>query len=128
MISTNNIHNKYVYKIFVVIIVASIACLSVSLVSAASVPGLTLTNTSSSVNISVMGADHNATVMFFYPNASVNNATSISYASIDIGQTNSNGSFSVSVAPNSYGLSGGVSVYVSVDGANSSQIVWPTSA
>lgn len=125
MISTNNILNKYIYKIFTVIVVASIACLSASFVSAASVPGLTLTNTSSSVNISVTGADHNATVMFYYPKTSVNNSTSVSYTSIDIGQTDSNGSFIVSVTPNSYGLSGGVSVYVSVDGANSSQIVWP---
>lgn len=94
---------------------------------AASTPTLVLINNSSTINISVTGADQNAVVMFNYPNASINNSTNQSYTSIDLGQTDSSGSFSVSVAPNSYGLSGGMSVYVSVDGVNSLQMTWPIS-
>jgi hypothetical protein len=105
-----------------------IALVSTNLALAASVPKLTLTNSTSSVDIAVTGADHSATVTFYYPNTAVNNSSSVSYTSIDIGQTDSNGSFNVSVAPNSYGLNGGISVYVSVDGTESLDTTWPISA
>jgi hypothetical protein len=97
-------------------------------VSAANIPNLAITNGTSSVKIDITGADQNATVMFNYPNIYSTNQTTTSYTSIDIGHTDSNGSFSVAVAPNSYGLSGGVSVYVSVDGASSSKISWPATS
>ncbi len=93
--------------------------------SAASTPTLLLTNNTSTVTIAITGADPNATVNFYYPNISANNSTGASYTSIDIGQTNSNGFFSVSVSPNSYGLNGGASVYVAVDGVNSATTLWP---
>jgi len=95
---------------------------------ATSIPALVLTNNTSSVSIGITGADHNATVLFYYPNISVSNSSSISYTSIDIGQTDTNGAFNVSVSPSSYGLSGGISVYVSVNGSNSSTMLWPTSS
>ena len=96
---------------------------------AASTPLLFLTNGATAVDIHVAGADQNATVMFYFPNASVsgNQSAGTSYIPIDIGQTDSSGSFDVSVAPDSYGLSGGTSVYVSVDGVNSASIAWPAS-
>ena len=98
--------------------------------SAASTPALTLINNASTIGINVTSADSNATVNLYFPNTSIvaNPATGVTYTSIDIGRTNSNGSFSISVASNSYGLSGGSSVYVSVDGANSSQMTWPTTS
>ena len=101
-----------------------------NLAFAASVPTLILSNNTTSIGIGVTGADPNAVVNFYFPNTSIVASASngISYTSIDIGQTNSSGSFSVNVAPNSYGLNGGSSVYVSVDGANSSQTVWPTTS
>ena len=96
---------------------------------AASTPTLNLVNNTSTVGVNVTGADPYATVNFYYPNPnSNNNSVNVSYISIGIGQTDSNGSFNVSVAPNSYGLYGGMQVYVSVDGASSSHISWPTSS
>jgi len=95
---------------------------------AASTPTLNLINNTSTVGVRVTGADPNAIVNFYYPNPDSNNSANISYISISIGQTDSNGSFNVSVAPNSYGLSGGMQVYVSVDGASSSNIAWPASS
>ncbi len=94
---------------------------------AASTPTLSLINNTSTVTIRVTGADPSATVKFYYPNSSVNNSNGASYTSIDIGQTDSSGLFNVSVAPNSYGLSGGGSVYVSVDNLNSATVLWPVS-
>ena len=113
------------------IIILAVICTSnvfVHITSAASSPTLVLTNTLTSVGISVTGADPNATVNFYFPNTSIvaSASTGISYTSIDIGQTDSNGDFNVAVASNSYGLTGGSTVYISVDGANSSQIAWPT--
>jgi hypothetical protein len=96
---------------------------------AASTPTLNLINNTSTVGINVTGADPYATVNFYYPNPdSNNNSVNISYISIGIGQTDSSGSFNVSVSPNSYGLSGGMQIYVSVDGASSSHISWPASS
>jgi len=92
---------------------------------ATSTPSLSLTNGASTVNISVTGADPNATVNFYFPNSTNSSSNNITYTSIDIGQTNSSGSFNISVAPNSYGLNGGMSVYVGVDGANSVTTSWP---
>ena len=110
-----------------IIIFAFVILLSAKSVLAASTPQLSLTNGASTVNISVTGADPNATVNFFFPNSSTNSSNNITYTSIDIGQTDSSGSFSVSVAPNSYGLNGGVSVYVGVDNMNSVTTSWPAS-
>ncbi len=110
-----------------IVLAAIFLLVQCKLTLAASVPTLELINTASSVNISVSGADQNATVTFYYPNSYTNSTNSVTYTSIDIGQTNSAGSFTVGVAPNSYGLTGGVSVYVSVDGANSSKVSWPAS-
>jgi hypothetical protein len=116
-------------KILSIVAFVYIFGLSLNSVSAALVPTLTLTNNSSTVGIGITGADPNSVVNFYFPNTSVtnNSSTNISYTSIGIGQTDSSGSFSISVAPNSYGLSGGVAVYVSVNGANSPKIVWPAS-
>lgn len=105
--------------------VVCIAAVGVSAVHAASIPTLSLTNGGSAVNISVTGADANAAVMFSFPSGSVSSSGVTTYSSINIGQTNSAGSFAVSVAPNSYSLTGGAAVYVTVDGAASSQIAWP---
>jgi len=112
------------------IAVAFASCLFANIASAASTPTLHLTNNASTVGISVTGADPNAVVMFYFPNpsSSNSNSTGISYTSINIGQTDSNGSFSVSVASNSYGLNGGVQVYVSVDNVNSATAAWPVTA
>ena len=110
-----------------IVVFAFALFMSTNLALAATVPRLTLTNSAPSVNIAVTGADHNATVMFYYPNTTVNNSTSVSYTSIDIGQTDASGSFNVSVAPNSYGLSGGISTYVTVGGSSSSHVAWPIS-
>lgn len=111
-----------------VVFVACAALFPLTKASAASTPTLSLVNNSSTVAINVSGADPNATVMFFFPSGATNSTGATTYNSIDIGTTNSSGSFTVSVAPNSYSLSGGSSVYVSVDGASSGYSSWPVSA
>ena len=98
-------------------------CACAGVAGAASTPSLSLTNSGSSVNISVTHADPNVAVMFSYSNSAV----SPTFTSIDIGHTDSNGSYSVAVAPNSYGLNGGSPVYVTVDGSASPQASWPAS-
>lgn len=117
--------NKNAAKIL--IITAFAFCSFTDITFAASTPTLNLTSNSSTVGINVTGADPNAVVMFYFPNSSSNNSnsTSVSYTPINIGQTDSTGSFSVSVAANSYGLNGGVQVYVSVDNVNSATVTWP---
>lgn len=112
-----------VKKIGVGGLVSVIACMYAGVVLAASTPTLTLTGNVTNVNIIVTGADPNTAVMFDYPTDS----TGTTFTSIDLGQTDSNGHFNVSVASNSYGLNGGSSVYVSVNGAASSRVTWPTS-
>ncbi len=104
-------------KIFLATLISSLFCISANIVSAATTPTLALTNSNSSVKMVVTGADPNATVVFGYQN----NTT------IDIGQTDSNGSFSVMLGQNSYGQNYGSQVYVSVDGASSSKVSWPAS-
>ena len=117
---------KYSKNTIIIISMFSIL-LSTKLAFAVAIPNLSLTDVSSNVNISVTGADPNAMVRFYFPNTSTANNTSntVTYTSIDIGQTNSNGSFNVSVGSNSYGLNGGTSVYVSVDNVNSASSLWP---
>jgi hypothetical protein len=95
--------------------------LSANLAFAASTPVLGLSLNGSTVQISVTGADPYATVLFDYPNGSTD-------TSINLGQTDQNGSFTASVASNSYGLVAGSSVYVSVDGAASSNVSWPSNS
>ena len=95
---------------------------------ASSIPSLSLSALTSSVNIHVSNADPNAGVSFYFPNNSVSTISGASFTSIDIGQTDSTGSFNISVSPHSYGLSGGLSVYVSVNGMTSSRINWPTTS
>jgi len=115
----NYIKNLTIVSTFILI-------LSTRTTLAASTPSLSLTNNASTVNMSVTGADAKATVNFYYPNSTNSSGSNnITYTSIDIGQTNSSGSFNISVAPNSYGLNGGMSVYVSVDGVNSVTTSWP---
>ena len=118
----NKFYIKIISTVFVTIFTLFI---SANLTLAASTPSLSLTNGASAVNISVTNADPNATVNFYFPSSNTNNSNSITYTSIDIGQTNSSGSFNISVAPNSYGLNGGTSVYISVDNVNSPSIIWP---
>jgi hypothetical protein len=116
-------------KVTIIFLSALALVLSANAVIATSTPAFNLVNNTSTVSINVTGADPYATVNFYYPNPdSSNNSVNASYVSIGIGQTDSSGSFNVSVAPNSYGLSGGMQVYVTVDGASSSHIVWPTSS
>ena len=122
MIITKNTHPSFRYMIALSIV--GLATAWASTVAAAPIPALNLTHTSSTVNISIMGADSNATVMFEY----AIDPTSATFTAIDIGHTDSNGSFNISVAPNSYGLNGGSLVYVSVDGTASSRAVWPAPA
>ena len=116
------------HKITVTFLSALALLIFTNVTFAALTPTLNLTSNASTVGISVTGADQFATVNFYYPNPDSNNSVNTSYISIGIGQTDSSGSFNVSVAPNSYGLSGGMQVYVSVDGASSSHISWPASS
>lgn len=116
--------NKIKYKILITVAMVGFLCAGQA--GAATTPVLSLSDNGSSVGIKIMGADPNATVLFYFPNQSTNNSTSISYTSIDIGKTGADGSFNISVGPNSYGLNGGVSVFVSVNGAKSIVSSWPT--
>jgi hypothetical protein len=115
-------------KITITFLLALTLLIFTNVTFAASTPTLNLINNTSTVGISVTGADPNATVNFYFPNPDSNNSVNTSYTSIGIGQTDSSGLFNVSVAPNSYGLSGGMQVYVSVDGASSSHPAWPASS
>ena len=109
------------------IILAFVVLIFTRPVHAASTPNLSLVNGASTVNINVNSADHNAVVMMHYPNTTSSDSTNSTFTSIDIGLTDSSGNFNVSIAPNSYGLNNGMPVYVSVDGANSTQVSWPAS-
>ena len=119
----NIIHTTRTFLFSSLVLFSFIVCVATA--HAGSTPSLSLVNNTSTVGIQVTGADAHATVMFYFPSGTVSNSTSVTYSSIDIGTTDSNGSFSVTVAPNSYGLSGGSSVYVSVDGINSAVNNWP---
>jgi len=71
-------------------------------------PALTVAGNVSFVRITVAGADPDATILLHYPNTSaVVSTADSSYTWIDIGKTDSNGAFGISVSPSSYGLSGG---------------------
>ena len=119
MIKIKKNYKKLLLNLFIIFALFNLS----DKVFAASTPTLTLTNNSSTIGISVTGADGFASVLFKYPTDS----TYSTYASIDIGQTNANGSFNVSVGPSSYGLNYGYPVYVSVDGVESSHVSWPSS-
>lgn len=126
---TKNINsaNRYFIEIFF-LTVFSIAYYLPQSVFAAPIPNLVLTNHVSNVLISVSSANPNTTVNFNFPNYTNTSSGNTNYTSIDLGQTDSTGSYQVSVAPDSYGLSQGSSVYVSVGGIQSQKVVWPASS
>jgi hypothetical protein len=89
---------------------------------AANIPTLSLysvTAGSSDVQITVYGADPNASVLLYYPSTS-------SLASANIGTTNSSGYLTDTVDASTYGITSGASVYVMVDGQASAATVWPS--
>ena len=91
-------------------------------VFAALVPNLSLINAtggSSSVQITVFGADANSSVLLHYPSTT-------SFASTNIGTTNASGYLTTTVNSTSYGITAGSMVYVSVNGGQSQQVAWPS--
>lgn len=86
----------------------------------AATPTLSLvTSTGDSVQISVTG-DANSNVMFYY---NVGSAAGIRVTTLGI--TNSSGQFSTSISSSAYGVNSGNSVYVIVNGQQSTMQTWP---
>ena len=86
------------------------------------VPNLSLINAtggSSSVQITVFGADANSSVLLHYPSTA-------SFTSSNIGTTNASGYLTTTVNSTSYGITAGAMVYVSVNGSQSQQVAWPS--
>ncbi|MBI2889038.1 MAG: peptidoglycan-binding protein [Candidatus Liptonbacteria bacterium] len=105
----------------VVLFLALIGVFGVPRVYAA-VPILSLASAGGdSAQISVTG-DPNAGVMFYY-----NVGTGSGAFSTALGSTNANGSFGVTLSASSYAINTGGSVYVIVNGQQSSVQAWPTS-
>ncbi len=87
---------------------------------AAMVPSLSLSliNNNTQVQMTVIGANPNAPVMFYYPSTS-------SVLSANLGATNASGNFTTTLNPVGYNVTVGVPTYVMVDGARSQSINWP---
>jgi hypothetical protein len=112
---------KIIQKISIVVL--SLALLfSFSGAFAAATPTLSLSNAGSgdSVILSVSNADTNAPVQFYYYSS---NSANIQVA--NAGTTNSTGQFWTVLSTATYSISPNSSVYVTVDGAQSSSQVWP---
>ncbi len=89
---------------------------------AANIPTMslyTVTSGSSQVQITVYGADPNASTLLYYPGAS-------SLSSTNIGTTNSSGYLTTTVDASTYGITSGALVYVMVDGQASAASAWPS--
>ena len=89
----------------------------------AATPTLSLTSLgggSAEINIS---GDANASVIFYY---SVSGSSGMQTTTL--GSTDASGAFSTTVNGSSYGISSGASVYVVVDGQQSTVQAWPSSA
>ena len=94
---------------------------------AALTPSITLSAVgSNSVQVTVSGADPDATAMLNYTSATTG------FASLGLGLTNASGYLSVTVNPATFGTSYSIMntspVYVTVDGAQSSAAYWPTNS
>jgi hypothetical protein len=92
-----------------------------SYASAASVPSLSLSliNNNTQVQMAVIGADPNATVLFYYPSSS-------SIISANLGNTNTSGYLTATINPATYNIAIGAPTYVIVDGVQSQSISWPS--
>lgn len=109
-------------KYIPIFIISAVLCAgAVTYVRASAPPALTLSNNGSSVQIIVSNTDPNAPVLLFYPSQ----GSATTYASVNIGQTNSAGYLSTSVGIGVYGLSASKPVYVSVNGIISANQAWP---
>lgn len=75
------------------------------------------------VQVNVNGADPGATVMLNYSSPS-----SSGYTAIGIGSTNSSGSISTTINPQTYNISTNSTVYVVVDGVQSAGTYWPSTS
>ena len=75
-------------------------------------------NNNTQTQVTVIGADPNASVLLYYP---LNGA----YSSVTIGTTDSTGHLSATVNPNTYSITSGGASYVIVDGAQSQTQTWP---
>lgn len=85
------------------------------------VPSLSVYSTGSgdSVQITVNGDSNSSVTLYYQPNGYYN--TQSQY----LGSTNYNGYFSTTVSASSYGITSGSSVYVMVNGQQSSSTTWP---
>jgi len=118
-----NINNMKIYKnLGRAMGVLAIASLFTFSAHAANVPNMSLysvTSGSSQVQITVFGADPNASVLLYYPGSS-------SLTSTNIGTTTSGGYLTTTADANTYGIASGASVYVMVDGQSSQASLWPS--
>ena len=87
---------------------------------AAMVPSLSLSlmNNNTQIQVTVIGADPNAAVVFYYPSTS-------SILSTNLGVTNASGNFTTVINPAGYNVTVGASTYVMVDGSQSQAVSWP---
>lgn len=91
-------------------------------VRAALTPTLNLTNTGSAVQLSIHG-DANSNIQMGYYVPGTSNQVNIGL----IGTTDSNGNFSTVLGYGSYGIPAWSTVFVTINGVNSSNITWPGS-
>ena len=92
-------------------------------VLATSVPSLLLSSNTGSNNVqmTIVGADPNVSVLLNYP-------VTGGYTSGNIGTTNASGYLSTTISGTTYNITAGSPVYVTVDGQNSASQSWPTTA
>ena len=110
---------KFPLRAIAVVGLASLGLL-VAASAYAATPTFSLSGASGdSATISVSG-DPNASVMFYY-----NVASASGMQTITLGTTNSSGYFSQTISASSYGINAGQSVYVVVNGQQSSMQTWP---
>lgn len=84
-------------------------------------PSLSVYSTSNNVVQMTVQGDPNAQINLYYYQLGSNLLSN----PVNIGTTNSSGYFSTSVAQGTYGIPGGTTVYVTVNGQQSSNVVWP---
>lgn len=103
-------------NLFIGVYVLSLVLFSAG-VAFASTPSLSVVNNSANmVQLTVTNADPNSSVNFYN-----NQGTYLA----NLGTTNSSGYFSTTLNQNAYSIQGGSYVFVTVNGQNSSSVLWP---
>ncbi len=115
------IAKKLLFKPFFVL--ALLMVVSFPLRTDAITPTISAYSTSNNIVQLTVQGDPNAQVNLYYYQLGSNLLSN----PINLGTTNSSGYYSTSVAQGAYGIPGGTTVYVTVNGQQSPTVVWPNS-